>query len=81
MTMMAMGRALASQLPRQADVSVMVCGFLEPLQKWVEREIRLCTVTEVGSGKRHFRYHAKVGMFDQETFILRSARPGIDSPP
>ena len=81
MTMMAMGRALASQLPRQADVSVMVCDFLEPLQKWVEREIRLCTVTEVGSDRRHFRYHAKVELFEQEIFVLRSARPGMNSPP
>ena len=60
------------------DGSVRESGSLEPLRKWDRKTTKhLRTVTEVGSGKRHFRYHAKVGMFEQETLILRSARPGM----
>ena len=44
--------------------------------KGTRGKTRLCTVTEVGSGTRHFRYHAKVGMFEQESSFWGQPAPG-----
>ena len=74
-----MGRPVASRLPRQADVSVMVCVFLEPLQKMDEREIACAQSQKCVQANATSATMQKWEYFEQESYecILRSDTPGI----
>jgi len=65
-----------TRLPLQGDEISTVTCVLEPLRQ--RERTRLCTVAEVGSGRRHFRYHAKVEYFEEKSyecyFEVRHAR-------